>query len=47
MLSENTDNSLKELSNPELFDEESDEEEDIFINLQDIENRKEHLKINE
>ena len=48
MLSENTDNGLKELSNPQLFDEESDdEEEDIFINLQDIENRKEHLKINE
>ena len=33
MLSENTDNRLKELSNPNLFDKESDEEEYIFINL--------------
>ena len=49
MLIENTDNGLKELSNPNLSnkDEEYDEEEDIFINLQNIENRIEHLKMNQ
>ena len=49
MLSENIDNRLKELSNLEIFNEESEceEEEDVFINLQDIENRVKYLKMNE
>ena len=41
---------LKELSNPEISNEESEsgeEEEDVFINLKYIENRIEHLKMNE
>ena len=33
MPSENVDNGLKELSNPEIFEEEYEEEEDVFINL--------------
>ena len=47
MLSENIDNGLKELSNPEISHEDSEFEEEVFINLQDIENRIEHLKMNE
>ena len=47
MLSENIDNGLKELSNPEISYEDSEFEEEVFINLQDIENRIEHLKMNE
>ena len=49
MLSEYTNNGLKELSNPNLSNKakESDEEEDIFINLQNIENRIEYLKMNQ
>ena len=31
MLSENIDNGLKELSNPEISDEESESEEEVFI----------------
>ena len=49
MLSENVDNGLKELYNPEISNEESksEEEEDVLINLWDIENRIEQLKMNE
>ena len=47
MLSENIDNELKELSNLEISDEDSEFEDEVFINLQDIENRIEHLKMNE
>ena len=44
MLNENTDNWLKELFDPKLSNK---DEEDVFINLQDVENRIEHLKMNE
>ena len=48
MLSENANNRLKESSNSELFDKdekyETSEEEDIFIDLQHIENRIKRFK---
>lgn len=46
MISENPNNGLKELSDRNK-ESKRDDNEDVFINLQDIKNIIEHLKMNE
>lgn len=46
MLSENSNNGLKELSDNNKESETDEENENVFINLEDIERRIEYLKMN-